>query len=63
MMVMFLDQIVDYYNLLQIDPLFVLTLQDIAVTIKDVMNVYLWDNISNDHFITQLNPDGINIFL
>lgn len=26
--------------------------------IKEAMNNFLWDKVSDDHYITELNPDG-----
>ena len=58
MIVPLLRQTAEFYELLEVDPDFAASLRDIADVISRRVVELLWDDTSNDHFITQLNPDG-----
>lgn len=58
MMVGFLIELAKFYEHMGEDVDFALSLRKMSDTISQAMNKYLWDEDSNDHFITQLNQDG-----
>ena len=58
MLVYFLQKIADYYEYMHIDNEFVMELRQLSDTISKNIVKYLYDSVSDDHFVTQLNEDG-----
>lgn len=58
MLVPYLQKVADFYDYMHVDADFSAQLRALATTISTNIRAQLFNLQTNDHFITQLNPDG-----
>ena len=58
MLVPYLQKVADFYDFMHVDADFAASLRTLAETVSANIRSQLFDQQTNDHFITQLNPDN-----